>query len=65
MESPDQALEVARKAGIDLDLLDLNLAMTYEERVLHHESARSLMLALRKAGSAYEKKSASSNRAIR
>jgi hypothetical protein len=64
MESADQALEAARKAGIDLDLLDLNLAMTYEERVLHHESARSLMLALREAGSAYEK-SASSNRAIR
>lgn len=63
MESPDQALEAARKAGIDLDLLDSNLALTYEQRVLRHESALELVLALREAGSAYEK-SASSNREI-
>ena len=63
MESIDQALEDARKAGIDLDLLDSNLALSYEQRVLRHESALELMLALREAGSAYEK-SASSNRAI-
>lgn len=55
MTNPDQALEEARRAGIDLDLLDSNLALTYEERVLRHESALELMLALREAGTAYEK----------
>lgn len=55
MTNPDQALEEARRAGIDLDLLDSNLALTYEERVLRHESALELMWALREAGAAYEK----------
>lgn len=55
MENPAQALEEARRAGIDLDLLDSNLALSYEERVLRHESARELMLALKEAGAAYEK----------
>jgi len=55
MENPHQAIEDARRAGIDLDLLDSNLALTYEERVLRHESALELALALRKAGAAYEK----------
>ena len=54
MEPPNQALEEARRAGIDLDLLDSNLALTYEQRVLRHESALELMLALREAGAAYE-----------
>jgi hypothetical protein len=55
MTHPDPALEEARHAGIDLNLLDLNLALTYEERVLRHESALELMLALREAGAAHEK----------
>ena len=55
MENPAQALEDARRAGIDLDLLDTNLALTYEERVLRHESALELASALREAGAAYEK----------
>ena len=55
MENPGQALEEARRAGIDLDLLDSNLALTHEQRVLRHESALELMLALREAGAAYEK----------
>ena len=55
MENPVQALEDARRAGIDLDLLDSNLALTYEERVLRHESALELMWAMREAGAAYEK----------
>jgi hypothetical protein len=64
MTNPDPALEEARRAGIDLNLLDLNLALTYEERVLRHESALELMLALREAGAAHEK-SARSAAAIR
>ena len=49
------ALEAARRAGIDLALLDSNLALSYEERALRHESALELVLALREAGAAYEK----------
>jgi hypothetical protein len=37
MEQTDPALEEARRAGIDLDLLDSNLALTYEERALRHQ----------------------------
>lgn len=55
MTNLEQTLEDARLAGIDLDLLDSNLALTYEERVLRHESALELVLALREAGAAYEK----------
>jgi hypothetical protein len=54
MEQPDNALEEARRAGIDLDLLDSNLALTYEQRALRHDSALELVLALREAGAAYE-----------
>jgi hypothetical protein len=43
MESPDTALEEARRAGIDLDLLDSNLALTYEQRVLRHERGLKLV----------------------
>ena len=41
MENPAQALEEARRAGIDLSLLDSNLALTYEERVLRRKDPRS------------------------
>lgn len=57
MENPAQALEEARRAGIDLDLVDSNLALTYEQRVLRHESALELVWALREAGAVYEKPS--------
>ena len=43
MNDPAQALEEARRAGIDLDLLDSNLALSFEDRVLRHESAQELM----------------------
>jgi hypothetical protein len=55
MNQSYQALEEARRAGIDLDLLDSKLALTYEQRVLRHESALELVLALREAGANYEK----------
>ena len=50
-----KAIEEARRAGIDLDLLDSNLALSPEERVLRHESALELVRALREAGAAFEK----------
>jgi hypothetical protein len=55
MDELDPALEEARRAGIDLDLLDSNLALTYEQRALRHESALELVLTLREARAAYEK----------
>lgn len=64
MTNPEQAIEEAGRAGIDLDLLDSNLALTYEQRVLRHESALELVWALREAGAAYEK-SAPSAAAVR
>ena len=60
MEQTDPALEEARQAGIDLDLLDSNLALTYEERALRHQSALQLALMLREAGAAYERSQSSS-----
>ena len=48
-------LEDARRAGIDLSLVDSKLALSYEERALRHESALELVLALREAGANYEK----------
>lgn len=49
------ALAAAEKAGIDLSLLDSNLALSHEERVLRHESALELMQAMRAAGIVHEK----------
>ncbi len=36
---PDQAIEEARRAGIDLSLVDSNLALSYEQRWLKHDQA--------------------------
>ena len=54
MDNDQQALEEARRAGIDLALLDSNLALTCEQRVLRHESALELVRALRANGVVYE-----------
>lgn len=43
MNPADDALEEARRAGLDLDLLDSNLALTPEERARRHESALELV----------------------
>jgi hypothetical protein len=50
MESYDQALEEARQAGIDLDLLDTNLALSVKERWEQHDGALELALKLQAAG---------------
>jgi hypothetical protein len=55
MNPPDRAIEEARRAGLDLHLLDSNLALTPEERVLRHESALELVLALKEAAATHEK----------
>lgn len=53
VDPENDALETARQAGIDLSLIDSNLALSYEERVARHQDALELMLKLREAGNAY------------
>jgi hypothetical protein len=48
--TPDQTIEAARVAGFDLNLVECNLALTPEERLLRHDSALGLAQAFRKAG---------------
>jgi hypothetical protein len=50
MEQSDQSLDDARQAGIDLDLLDTNLALPIAERWRQHDAALELALKLEKAG---------------
>jgi hypothetical protein len=50
MEQPDQALEDARRAGIDLDLLETNLALSVKDRWRQHDAALELALKLEAAG---------------
>ena len=64
MTPENKALEEARRAGFDLSLLDSNLALTPEERVLRHESALELVLELQAARRANEE-SASASAAVR
>lgn len=47
--SPAQALEAARVAGFDLDLIDTNLALPIEERWRQHDMALELMLKFERA----------------
>lgn len=49
MDNPAQAIEDARRAGIDLDLLDSNLALTVKERWRLHDEALNLAVKLREA----------------
>ena len=48
--TPEQALEAARIAGFDLNLIECNLALTPEERLLRHDAALELAQELRAAG---------------
>lgn len=52
MTPDEQAIAEAEKAGFDLSLLDSNLALSPEQRVLRHDAALALMLELRAAGTA-------------
>ena len=52
MDQPNQALEDARRAGIDLDLLDTNLALSVKERWQQPDAAMELALKLEEAGKA-------------
>lgn len=56
MDAASQALEDARRAGIDLDLLDTNLALSVAERWRQHDAALELVLKLEAAGKAHDAK---------
>lgn len=49
MNPAEQVLEAARQAGIDLDLLDTNLALSPEERWRQHDGALKVILELQAA----------------
>jgi hypothetical protein len=49
-EQAHAAIAEAEKAGFDLSLIDYNLSLTPEERVLQHAAALEFALALRAAG---------------
>ena len=49
MNRADQAIEEARCAGIDLNLLDTNLALPVRERWRQHNAALDLALKLEQA----------------
>jgi len=49
VDPKEQALEEARRAGIDLDLMDTLLAQPIEERWRQHEAALTLALKLEQA----------------
>jgi hypothetical protein len=55
-QSPQSALEDARSEGIDLDMLDTNLALSVKERWMQHEQANELALKLQTAGEALNAK---------
>ena len=58
-ENEDTAIAEARRAGFDMDMLDTNLSLTLEERMLQHDSALELALAMRAAGEAMYAQTAS------
>ncbi len=49
MDPKEQAFEDARRAGIDLDLMDTLLAQPIEERWRQHDAALTLALNLEQA----------------
>ncbi|MBS0631268.1 MAG: hypothetical protein JSS11_05100 [Verrucomicrobia bacterium] len=52
MESPptvDPAIEAARNAGFDIDLIDTNLALPVEERWRQHNMALEILLKFERA----------------
>ena len=52
MESERPLLEQAREAGIDLDLIETNLALSVQERWRQHDGALRLILKLQQAKAA-------------
>jgi hypothetical protein len=61
MQAPptlDPAIVAAERAGFDLNLIDCNLALSPEQRLLRHDAALELARELRKAGESFHAQSA-------
>ncbi len=56
MDDPAQAIEEARRAGIDLALVDANLALPVKERWRLHDEALALVLKLEQAAATRDAK---------
>jgi hypothetical protein len=50
MAEPLNAIEEAECAGFDMRMLEANLSYSCEQRVVHHQEALDLVLALEKLG---------------
>jgi len=59
------AIEVAARAGIDLGLVDDNLRLTPEQRVLQHQAALDFALEVERAGQRLRERSAKTPAATR
>jgi len=53
MSVDERAILEAEKAGFDLNLVDDNLSMTVDERVMQHAAALKFALDLRASGDAH------------
>ncbi|MEO5961076.1 MAG: hypothetical protein ABIR80_18365 [Opitutaceae bacterium] len=49
MDDAEKIFEEARAAGIDLNLIDCNLALSVEERLRQHDAALAFILKLQAA----------------
>ncbi|HMM58352.1 MAG TPA: hypothetical protein PKD77_12300 [Rudaea sp.] len=58
MRKPSPDIEAARRAGIDLALVEENLRLSFEERALQHQSALDLALEIERAGRQLRERSA-------
>ena len=65
MTADEKAIEEAERAGIDLSLVDSNLRLSFEERLLRHDAALEFVLELRAAGAAMHAQAAPSSPAAR
>ena len=54
MVPENELFEQAREAGIDLDLIDTNLALSVEERWRQHDGALRFILKLQEAKAAHD-----------
>lgn len=53
-----KAIAEAERVGFDLSLVDVNLRLSHEERLLHHAAALEFALELAAAGAAHYAQSA-------
>lgn len=58
MTAPVSAAEAAERAGIDLGLVDDNLRLSLEQRVLQHQAALDFALEVERAGQWLRERSA-------